>query len=109
MKGPTHNIKSLNKRIEALEEALATLTTQSPRKSMHKVEEFNSVAIPVPEDNLKMNNEDKIISMTNICKILPPNRIKDGRHHRDDVTALAGFIVTDEMLDEVYANYSHEA
>jgi hypothetical protein len=54
-----------------------------------------------------MEYEHKIQSMSNAIKILPPNMIKDGRHLKENVQAICGFMVLDEMMDEVYKDYVH--
>lgn len=64
---------------------------------------------PVREDTrMKMALEDKIISMRNAIKILPPNYVKDGRHSKENVSAICGFVVSDEMMDEAYKDFSHD-
>jgi hypothetical protein len=55
-----------------------------------------------------MSREDRIQSMLNAVKILPPNLIKDGRHTRENVQALNCFTVTDAMMDEVYKDFKHD-
>lgn len=77
--------------------------------TIHKVEDFNGEVAPMPEDNLKMNEQDKLISIENAVKILPPNMIKDGRHMRENVEAICGFKVSEEQMDAVYSHFSHEA
>jgi hypothetical protein len=55
-----------------------------------------------------MSRDDRIQSMLNAVKILPPNLIKDGRHTKENVQALNCFTVTDAMMDEVYKDFKHE-
>jgi hypothetical protein len=65
---------------------------------------------PEPEYDKRpmgMDYEHKIQSMTNAVKILPPNMIKDGRHLKENIQAICGFMVTDEMMDLVYKDYVH--
>jgi hypothetical protein len=77
---------------------------------IQKTEEFNQEA-PVyrEETSMKMTSEEKIQSMRNAIKILPPNYVVNGRHSKQNVQALVGFMVTDEMMDEAYQTITHEA
>lgn len=113
-----HTIMSLNKRIETLEEQVIELLkvvkgdTGSKRteKSIQKVEDFNGEEIPAPEQKLKMNEADKLRSMENAIKILPPNYIDEkGRHSTTNIEAVCGFKVTPEMHDELYSKVKHQA
>jgi len=71
--------------------------------------EVNEVAPAIEEYNgMKMNDEDKIQSMRNAIKILPPNMVKDGRHEKHNIEALCGFKVLDEMMDAAYEGITHE-
>ncbi len=69
-------------------------------KPVEKVEEDTP-------NGMRMDYDTKIQSMTNAVKILPPNMIKDGRHLRENIQAICGFMVSDEMMDEVYKEYTH--
>jgi hypothetical protein len=78
--------------------------------SIQRVEVVNGEKIPTEGEmyfGMKMTDEDRIYSMTNAVKVLPPNMIKNGRHLRENIQALVGFIVTEEMVDKVYENYKH--
>lgn len=81
-----------------------------PDVSINKVETFNNEVAPTNEvyDGMRMLYEDKIQSMRNAVRILPPNMIKNGRHIKENIQAICGFMVTPEMLDEVYKDFSHE-
>jgi|ERR1019366_2831700 hypothetical protein len=77
---------------------------------LHKVEDYNGEDIPEfekSENGFIMNREEKLQSILNTVKILPPNMILNGRHLKENVQALNRFKVTDKMLDDVYANYTH--
>lgn len=91
----------------------ATLTARpaEQKDSIHKVEVFNGDEASAIETytGIKLNESDKLFSMLNTIKILPPNLIKNGRHTKENVAAICGFAVTDEMMDKVYAGYKHEA
>jgi hypothetical protein len=50
-----------------------------------------------------MNDDDQLQSAKNACKVLPPNYKVDGRHTAENVKALCGFEVTQDMLDTIYA------
>jgi hypothetical protein len=43
--------------------------------------------------------------MTNAIKILPPNLIVEGRHAKQNIEAICGFKISDEMMEEVYSKY----
>ena len=82
---------------------------------LHKTEICND-EYPVEKDEeeenrdglgFKMSYEEKLQSMLNAIKILPPNMIKDGRHLKENVQALNCFKVTDAMMEEVYQTYTH--
>ena len=90
-----------------------------PRKEpvmnfLHKVETFNGEQIPEREEEEKssfganMSHEEKLQSVLNAVKVLPPNLMKNGRHVKENIQAINCFRVTDKMLDEVYANFTHE-
>ena len=105
----TDLIAQLTKRIEELEARCkvedAVVIKSVQRTDRHYDEE------PIPpheESGLKMRYSDKIFSMQNAAKILPPNLIVDGRHSKEKIEALCGFKVTDEMMDEAYATLKHE-
>ena len=77
---------------------------------LHKVEDFNGETVPEHEEKsygFKMSHEEKLQSMLNAIKVLPPNMIINGRHSVENVQALNVFKVTESMMDEVYKNYNH--
>ncbi len=85
---------------QAAREAYKARTSEAPKE----------IQVPQPEEAIKpmgMDYECKIQSMTNAIKILPPNMIKDGRHLKENIQAICGFMVSDEMMDEVYKEYVH--
>lgn len=90
---------------------LTEVKTSTPKagKTLHKVEEFNGEQIPEQEDsNLKMTIEDKIVSMRNAIKILPPNLKVNGKHHKSNIEAICGFKVSDELYDAAYEGIVEE-
>jgi LPS O-antigen subunit length determinant protein (WzzB/FepE family) len=98
-------IDSDEKALQSIEERLDTLEKIVYRKapSIQKVETFNGEEeIQREESNLKMQYEDKIASVQNACKILPPNLLVDGKHVPKNVSAICGFLVTEEMIDRAY-------
>jgi hypothetical protein len=114
-KGPSQTITSLAKELRelrdefnALKEQVTNFVTKDnaakARKPFLKVEEHYGEKVPEQrkETNIKMDDYYKLQSVKNACKILPPNRIVDGRHDLEDVSAICGFKVSDEMLDAVY-------
>ena len=88
-----------------------SLSPKEPMNYLHKVETFNNEVIPEVEDNRTgmnhWNEQDKIDSITNTIKILPPNMIRDGRHIIENIQALNVFKVTQELVDKAYSNFSH--
>ena len=57
---------------------------------------------PYEDTKLRLNLADKIQSAKNAAAILPPNRIVDGRHTKENIGAICGFIVDDDMWDMIY-------
>lgn len=105
------NINKLTIEIDALIARVAELEAKTaPRKSgINRVEQFNGEVETVPDDNrgLKMTSEDKINSMRNAIKILPPNMIENGRHIKENIQAICGFVVDEDMMDGAYTGFSH--
>lgn len=82
-------------------------------QSINSVEDFNGEVVPEPEEKegslgFRMTREEKLQSVLNTIKILPPNMVKDGRHSIENIQALNCFIVTESMMDEVYKDFKHE-
>ena len=75
---------------------------EAPVKTIQKMEIGDKAPAIEEYNGMKMNDEDKIQSMRNAIKILPPNMIKDGRHERHNIEALCGFKVLEEMMDAAY-------
>lgn len=103
--------------IETEEDDVETCETPSlgnelDEVSIQKFEKHDETPPPVNDyegnSNMRMNYEFKLISMTNAIKILPPNLIKNGRHSRENVQAICGFMVDEEMMDAVYKDFKHE-
>lgn len=82
------------------------LTTESIQK-FEKHDETPAPKNEWEERTLGLDYENKIQSMKNAIKILPPNMIINGRHRIENIQAICGFMVTDEMMDEAYKNFSH--
>lgn len=57
---------------------------------------------PYEDTKLRLNLADKIQSAKNAAAILPPNLIVDGRHSKENIGAICGFIVDDDMWDMIY-------
>ncbi len=95
-------ISQLVLRLEKLEKMPNSTIKRAP--ALNKVETFNGEKHPEPREDTKMRMtyDDKIGSLRNATMILPPNLKVDGRHLPENCGAICGFIVTDEMLDEVY-------
>jgi len=83
-----------------------SLSPEEPMNYLHKTEEV----APVFVEKAGMNDwrtDDKVRSIINTIKILPPNMIRDGRHKIENIQALNVFRVTDELVDKAYENFSH--
>lgn len=98
---------SIISRLEAIEAKLESLTKPVKTISINKPEQwYESQTKPEAylseERSMRMNYQDKLISVKNATKILPPNMVVEGRHTKENVSAICGFFVDDEMLDEVY-------
>jgi len=98
-------ILKLMERVEALE---SQVFRKDP--SINRVETFNGeTEIPAREEtNIKMGDKDKLQSMVNAIKILPPNYVVDGRHSKENVSAICGFKASDDMMDKAYAMINGE-
>lgn len=108
-----------NMQLELLEKEVATLIAKvaileekvlsSRKSSINRVEVFNGEVETTPDENrgIKMTAEDKITSMRNAAKILPPNMIENGRHIKENIQAICGFIVDEDMMDEMYTGFNH--
>ena len=79
-------------------------------ESINRVEKFNDEVPSTIEsyNGMRMEASDKIISMQNAIKILPPNMVVNGRHLKENVEAICGFKVLDEMMDEAYEGIVHD-
>jgi hypothetical protein len=91
-------VKELLSRVEALE------AVPEEGKPIQHVELHNGETVPEQrEQTNRMNERFRLKSIENIIKILPPNYMVKGRHTLQNVSALAGFKVTQGQLDIAYA------
>ena len=84
---------------------------KDPTNFIQKVETFNGEQVPPhmePTGCNRWDDEDKIESIINTIKILPPNMIKNGRHLKENIQAINVFTVTDELIDAAYAVFKHD-
>jgi|PlaIllAssembly_1097288.scaffolds.fasta_scaffold174032_3 hypothetical protein len=98
--------KAASADISELKERVAPLEAKKAQyQSIQKTEAHNFETAPEPreESNMRMNHEYRIQSMRNVIAVLPPNHIVDGRQPKQNVQAICGFLVSDEMMDEAYA------
>lgn len=51
---------------------------------------------------MQMDDEFRIISIKNAIAILPPNLVIDGRHTKENISAVVGFKITDEQWNKAY-------
>mgnify|MGYP005844839567 CR=1 FL=1 len=104
-------VRSLQKQINELFERVDTLEKRlepAPRSSLHKIETHTGETNPAPREktNIHMDESFRVQSVKNASKILPPNRMVDGRHTKEDLSAICGFKVTDEIVEQVYGDAS---
>lgn len=104
-----NKVSTLELEIEILKERITELETKvvkkpTPLKSINKVEDFNgeSETKPYDDNKLRLNALDKLTSAKNAIKILPPNLMVEGRHTKENIGAICGFIVTEEMMELLY-------
>lgn len=91
-------------RVEAYIDDVRKAKEEAKKYSIQRVETFNNEEVPpMQNDGLRMNYEDRLQSMKNAIAILAPNFAINGRHTRQNIEAIVGFKVTDEMVDAVYA------
>ena len=104
-----NKVSTLEMEVELLKERITELETKvvkkaTPLKSINKVEDFNgeSETKPYDDNKLRLNDLDKLTSAKNAIKILPPNLVVEGRHTKENIGAICGFIVTEEMMELLY-------
>lgn len=100
------DIEKLSKQIYDILERVKVLETpvKAPKgTSIHKVE-LGEVSTPVEEYSgmMRMDYSDKLISMRNAIAILPPNLMVDEKHTPENIGAICGFIVTEDMYADLY-------
>jgi hypothetical protein len=98
---------------EMIKEALKPYEKLIAKKasSIHKVEEFNGEVIPEQRESSIFTNytfDDKVFSARNAAKILNPKLVVDGRHSAENIRAICGFEITDELMDAIYDGFKHE-
>lgn len=52
--------------------------------------------------SLSMDEEFQMISIKNTIAILPPNLMVDGKHTKENISAIVGFKITDEQWEKAY-------
>ena len=115
LKVESEDIKRLEKEVSLLLTRVEDLENKINKKiikgsSINKVEAFNGEADlePREEAGFRLTSADKIVSAKNAAKILPPNLIVEGRHTKENISAICGFQVDDDMMDEIYLDLVHE-
>lgn len=104
-------IEELEVKVTSLEEKISGLTIQieilndrvlkrykQQEATINNVENMQ----PYEDTKLRLNLADKIQSAKNASAILPPNLIVEGRHSKENIGAICGFIVDDDMWDMIY-------
>jgi hypothetical protein len=107
-------IAKLMDKMEELENKVNTLQKNKlePKGlSINRTEQFNNEqpSTPHEERSMGMNFDDKLQSMRNAIAILPPNMTIAGKHTRENVQAIVGFLVDENMLDRAYQGIKHDA
>jgi predicted nuclease with TOPRIM domain len=99
-------IKDLEVRVATLEK----ICIKPEGKLINKVEKFNDEVPSTIEsyNGMKMDASDRIQSMQNAIKILPPNMVVNGRHLKENIEAICGFKVLDEMMNAAYEGMTHD-
>ena len=79
-------------------------------KSINRIEAHTGEVASTVESysGMKMDESDKVQSMVNAIKILPPNMVVEGRHLKENIEAICGFKVSDEMMDAAYVGIVHD-
>ena len=97
-------LQMLTSKLEDRVAILEKICIKSVGVSINKVEKFNDEVPSTIEsyNGMRMDASDRIQSMQNAIKILPPNMVVDGRHLKENIEAICGFKVLDEMMDEAY-------
>lgn len=113
----TDELTEIQKKIEDLFRKYNDLTAKieerfnKPKQqaSINKTEEFNGErdSGPREEGGLRLTQSDKIVSAKNAVKILPPNLVVEGRHTKENISAICGFVVDEDMMDVVYEDFVH--
>lgn len=102
------DIDAIKQELEELRELIAELT--KPRvASIQRTETFNGEFPIEQSDDMasRFSYEERIQNMRNAAAILPPNLIVDGRHTLENINAIMCFNATEEMMDDLYSQYSH--
>jgi hypothetical protein len=100
--------KTMEEIFQAIYERLNILEKLMEKKpqapSINKLEAHSGDTVTTIEDykGISMGYDDKIQSMRNAIAILPPNMIREGRHSVENIQAICGFQVTEDMLDSAY-------
>lgn len=92
-------LDKINERLDKIEAVVF-----AEKKSINKIETFNGDVEPIQREknNLQMDDRGKLASVKNAVQILPPNLKVNGRHTKENVGAICGFKVSEEMLDKAY-------
>lgn len=96
-------ICDLLKQVEVLNDRILKRYKQQ-EATINNVENMH----PYEDTKLRLNLADKIQSAKNAAAILPPNLIVEGRHTKENIGAICGFIVDDDMWDMIYEHEDQE-
>ena len=97
-------VASLEEKIFGLYVQIEVLNDRVLKRYKQQEATINNVenVQPYEDTKLRLNLADKIQSAKNAAAILPPNLIVDGRHSKENIGAICGFIVDDDMWDMIY-------
>lgn len=97
-------VKDLMAKIVEFDNSIGTLNDRVLKRYKQQEATINNVENmqPYEDTKLRLNLADKIQSAKNAAAILPPNLIVDGRHSKENIGAICGFIVDDDMWDMIY-------
>lgn len=95
----TVKVRDLTKRLEAIEgKKEAKQAEYRKDKSIHNVDPNAQ-----EHDNMKLGYWDKVESAKNVAVILNPKLLNDdGRHTPENISAVAGFHIDEQMYEDIY-------
>ena len=96
----------LVERVTDMQDHILVLETPKKVKTIQKPEEHMGEHAVTPRATPKheMNTKYQIESMVNLIQVLPPNMVdENNRQHLVNVQAICGFQISEDMMDQAYA------